>query len=194
MKSPVFLEDRRAKAQTSKRTARPRRVSPSGATAKIVLLAPRCDRRARVSLVHGAVLLCFFSLRLVFIFQSTYILIAHILVIGRPLFSSSDGRPIRSAAKASSWRGCLLESSLISRSSRGSRITSIRTSKRRQSRRRSAYQRNGLQLSYFVGPWSKFTDCDKAKDFLTKQGISFKSMPLPAGSTDNVARRSATSS
>ena len=29
----------------------------------------------------------------------------------------------------------------------------------------------------FVGPWSKFTDCDKAKDFLTKQGLSFKSAP-----------------
>src|SRR6202171_4273197 len=28
----------------------------------------------------------------------------------------------------------------------------------------------------FVGPWSKFTDCDKAKDFLTKQGLSFKSI------------------
>src|SRR5438067_176161 len=29
----------------------------------------------------------------------------------------------------------------------------------------------------FVGPWSKFTDCDKAKDFLTKQGLSFRSVP-----------------
>ncbi|HEX6703395.1 MAG TPA: MFS transporter [Albitalea sp.] len=29
----------------------------------------------------------------------------------------------------------------------------------------------------FVGPWSKFTECDKAKDFLTKQGLSFKSVP-----------------
>jgi MFS family permease len=29
----------------------------------------------------------------------------------------------------------------------------------------------------FVGPWSKFSDCDKAKDFLTKQGLSFKSVP-----------------
>ena len=36
----------------------------------------------------------------------------------------------------------------------------------------------------FVGPWSKFTDCDKAKDFLTKSGISFTSTDLPAGSTD----------
>jgi MFS family permease len=33
----------------------------------------------------------------------------------------------------------------------------------------------------FVGPWSKFTDCDKAKDFLTKQGLSFSSQPAPAG-------------
>ena len=29
----------------------------------------------------------------------------------------------------------------------------------------------------FVGPWSKFSDCDKAKDFLTKQGLSFQSLP-----------------
>ena len=35
----------------------------------------------------------------------------------------------------------------------------------------------------FVGPWSKFTDCDKAKDFLTKQGLSFKSMPAAPGET-----------
>lgn len=32
----------------------------------------------------------------------------------------------------------------------------------------------------FVGPWSKFSDCDKAKDFLTKQGLSFKSIPAAA--------------
>src|SRR4030095_4531713 len=31
------------------------------------------------------------------------------------------------------------------------------------------------------GPWSKFTDCDKAKDFLTKQGLSFESVPAVAG-------------
>ena len=33
----------------------------------------------------------------------------------------------------------------------------------------------------FVGPWSKFSDCDKAKDFLTKQGLSFKSTPAAPG-------------
>jgi MFS family permease len=29
----------------------------------------------------------------------------------------------------------------------------------------------------FVGPWSKFSDCDRVKDYLTKQGLSFKSAP-----------------
>jgi hypothetical protein len=33
----------------------------------------------------------------------------------------------------------------------------------------------------FVGPWSKFSDCDRTKDFLTKQGLSFTSVPGEAG-------------
>ncbi len=28
----------------------------------------------------------------------------------------------------------------------------------------------------FVGPWSKFSTCDKAKDFMTKQGLSFTTL------------------
>ena len=34
----------------------------------------------------------------------------------------------------------------------------------------------------FVGPWTKFSDCDKTKDFLTKQGLSFKTEAGAAGS------------
>src|SRR5436190_9647361 len=37
------------------------------------------------------------------------------------------------------------------------------------------------QFHIFVGPWSKFSDCDRAKDFLTKQGLSFKSVPAEPG-------------
>ncbi len=37
------------------------------------------------------------------------------------------------------------------------------------------------QFHIFVGPWSKFSDCDRAKDFLTKQGISFASLPAIEG-------------
>jgi MFS family permease len=45
------------------------------------------------------------------------------------------------------------------------------------------------QFHIFVGPWSTFSDCDKAKDFLTKAGLSFTSTDLPAGSTDNVVTK-----
>jgi MFS family permease len=38
----------------------------------------------------------------------------------------------------------------------------------------------------FVGPWSKFSDCDKAKDYLTKAGLSFTSVDAPASAADNV--------
>ena len=41
----------------------------------------------------------------------------------------------------------------------------------------------------FVGPWSKFSDCDKAKDFLTKQGISFTATELDASSPDTIVTK-----
>ena len=37
------------------------------------------------------------------------------------------------------------------------------------------------QVHIFVGPWSKFNDCDRAKDFLTKQGLSFKLVQAEPG-------------
>jgi MFS family permease len=37
-------------------------------------------------------------------------------------------------------------------------------------------------FNIFVGPWSKFGDCDRAKDFLTKAGLSFDSASAAAGS------------
>jgi MFS family permease len=40
---------------------------------------------------------------------------------------------------------------------------------------------NDCQFHLFVGPWSKFSDCDRVKDFLTKQGLSFKSVDGPLG-------------
>ena len=41
----------------------------------------------------------------------------------------------------------------------------------------------------FVGPWSRFSDCDKTKDFLTKAGLSFTSTTLPADAADNVVAK-----
>ncbi len=47
-------------------------------------------------------------------------------------------------------------------------------------------QAKECQFHIFVGPWSKFSDCDRAKDFLTKSGLSFTSSDLPATSPDSV--------
>jgi MFS family permease len=43
------------------------------------------------------------------------------------------------------------------------------------------------QFHLFVGPWSKFSDCDRVKDFLTKQGLSFTSSP--AATDDKVVTK-----
>jgi len=50
-------------------------------------------------------------------------------------------------------------------------------------------QAKDCNFHIFVGPWSKYSDCDKAKDFLTKSGLSFTSTALPAGSSDNVVAK-----
>ncbi|HLL27746.1 MAG TPA: MFS transporter [Xanthobacteraceae bacterium] len=42
------------------------------------------------------------------------------------------------------------------------------------------------QFHLFVGPWSTFSDCDKAQDFLTKSGLSFKKEAGAAGSAPSV--------
>src|SRR5262245_29436623 len=34
-------------------------------------------------------------------------------------------------------------------------------------------------LQIFVGPWSQFSNCDRAKDFVTKLGLSFKTIDTP---------------
>jgi MFS family permease len=36
-------------------------------------------------------------------------------------------------------------------------------------------------FNMFVGPWSKFSKADKARDFLTKQGLNFESLPPVPG-------------
>ena len=38
----------------------------------------------------------------------------------------------------------------------------------------------------FVTPFTRYSDCDRVKDYLTKSGLSFKSSVLPQDSVDNV--------
>lgn len=38
--------------------------------------------------------------------------------------------------------------------------------------------RSTCNFHIFVGPWSEFTDCDRAKDYLTKLGLSFETVDV----------------
>ena len=46
--------------------------------------------------------------------------------------------------------------------------------------------RSTCNFHVFVGPWSRFSDCDRAKDFVTKLGVSFKTESGPAGSAPSL--------
>ena len=39
----------------------------------------------------------------------------------------------------------------------------------------------------FVGPWSKFSDCDRAQDLLTKSGLSFNIVSTPGNASVDMA-------
>ena len=47
-------------------------------------------------------------------------------------------------------------------------------------------QAKDCEFHVFVTPFTKYSECDRAQDFLTKQGLSFSTTALPAGATENV--------
>ncbi len=47
-------------------------------------------------------------------------------------------------------------------------------------------------IHIFVGPWSDFTDCDKARDFLTDRGVSFNIVETAPGAPQTITVSGAT--
>lgn len=47
-------------------------------------------------------------------------------------------------------------------------------------------------IHVFVGPWSDFTDCDKARDFLTDRGVSFNIVDTEPGAPQTITVAGAT--
>ncbi|MFD2184991.1 MFS transporter [Rhodoplanes azumiensis] len=46
-----------------------------------------------------------------------------------------------------------------------------------------AADRADCRVHVFVGPWSNFSDCDRAQDFVTKRGVSFQKADAPTGAS-----------
>ncbi|WP_284694188.1 MFS transporter [Rhodoplanes serenus] len=44
-----------------------------------------------------------------------------------------------------------------------------------------AADQSTCRVHVFVGPWSSFSDCDRAQDFVTKLGVSFRRVDTPGG-------------
>ncbi len=121
--------------------------------------------------------LFFLQITLKLDYQVAYTLIAISLVIGTPFFILFGWLSDRIGRKNIIMAGCLLAvltyfplfKGLTHYVNPDLEAASAKTS--------VSLAANDCHFHIFVGPWSKFTECDKAKDFLTKQGISFTSGP-----------------
>jgi MFS family permease len=113
-------------------------------------------------------------------FQAAYILIAISLVIGTPFFIFFGWLSDRIGRKKIIMVGCLLAAVTYFPLFKGLTHFVNPDLEAAAARTPITVAANECNFHIFVGPWSKFTECDKVKDFLTKQGVSFTSSPAGA--------------
>src|SRR5437773_3873547 len=119
-------------------------------------------------------------------FQTAYLLIALSLLIGTPFFVVFGRLSDKIGRKKIIMAGCLLAALTYFPLFKG--LTHYINPALEAASARTAVSVTATDCHFhlFVGPWSKFTDCDRAKDFLARQGISFQTSELHAGSVDKV--------
>jgi MFS family permease len=127
--------------------------------------------------------LFFLTITLKLDYQSAYLLIGVSLLIGTPLFIFFGWLSDRIGRLKIIMAGCLIAAVTYFPLFKG--LTHyVNPALERFSEKTSitvAANEADCKFHLFVGPWSKFSDCDRVKDFLTKQGLSFKSAPAEAG-------------
>ncbi|HXI56246.1 MAG TPA: MFS transporter [Polyangia bacterium] len=121
--------------------------------------------------------LFFLTISLKLDYQTAYIMIAISLLIGTPFFVIFGRLSDRIGRKNIIMAGCLLGALLYFPLFKG--LTHFVNPELEEASAKTpiSVAANDCNFHVFVGPWSKFSDCDKAKDFLTKAGISFTSLP-----------------
>ncbi len=119
-------------------------------------------------------------------YQSAYILIAISLVIGTPFFIFFGWLSDKIGRKGIIMAGCLL--AILTYFPLFKALTHYVNPQLEAATAKTPIVVSATDCNFhiFVGPWSRFSDCDKAKDFLTKQGISFKSEPAIEGKSVSV--------
>jgi hypothetical protein len=121
--------------------------------------------------------LFFLTISLKLDFQTAYIMIAISLLIATPFFVVFGRLSDRIGRKNIIMAGCLLGAVLYFPLFKG--LTHFVNPELEAATDKTpiSVAASDCNFHVFVGPWSKFSDCDKAKDFLTKAGISFTSLP-----------------
>ena len=125
--------------------------------------------------------LFFLTITLKLDFQTAYILIAISLVIGTPFFIVFGWLSDKIGRKGIIMAGCLLAILTYFPLFKGLTHYVNPQLEAANAKTQITVAATDCNFHIFVGPWSNFTDCDRAKDFLTKQGISFASVPAADG-------------
>ncbi len=127
--------------------------------------------------------LFFLTITLKLDYVSTYMLIGLSLLIGTPLFIFFGWLSDRVGRLKIIMAGCLIAAVTYFPLFKG--LTHFVNPALEQFSAKTtitvAANEGDCQFHLFVGPWSKFSDCDRVKDFLTKQGLSFRSSTAEPG-------------
>ncbi|HET6282613.1 MAG TPA: MFS transporter [Polyangia bacterium] len=128
--------------------------------------------------------LFFLTITLKLDYQTAYIMIAASLIIGTPFFIVFGRLSDRIGLKKIIMAGCLLGALLYFPLFKGLTHYANPELEEASAKTPITVAASDCHFHIFVGPWSKFSDCDKAKDFMTKQGISFTTLEeAPVGAS-----------
>jgi hypothetical protein len=127
--------------------------------------------------------LFFLTITLKLDYATTYVLIAISLLIGTPFFIFFGWLSDRIGRLKIIMAGCLIAAVTYFPLFAGLThyVNPALETFSQKTKISVAANANDCQFHLFVGPWSKFSECDRVKDFLTKQGLSFTSLPGDAG-------------
>jgi MFS family permease len=123
--------------------------------------------------------LFFLTITLKVSYEITYVLIAISLVIGTGFFVFFGWLSDRIGRKKIIMAGCLLAALTYIPLFKGLTHYVNPELEAVSARTPISMTAGDCHFHVFVGPWSKFSACDKAKDFLTKQGVSFTAVDVP---------------
>jgi hypothetical protein len=127
--------------------------------------------------------LFFLTITLKLDFLKAYALVGAALLLGTPFFVIFGGLSDRIGRLKIILLGCLLAALTYFPLFKGLTHTVNPALEEFQNSHPVSVAATDCHFHVFVLPGTKFTDCDKAKDFLTKSGLSFTSQPAEPGQT-----------